>query len=360
MKNLLKSMNSNKTAYTLLVISLTIAITLVNIGYMNFQRIEASFQEVSKQSYKYNFIISINSEEEFTIEKKLSLMEEYLKNFQVTITERVQVVNNDVSFVDFVSTKSYPEKNPQIIKGRYFNIGENEKVAVVGKKVNVDDGNITVSGDTYKVIGIVGSSIEDSGMNEKVYIPLGAIPERIKNNFSYFTEINLKSDKDRYDNEVTAFMKVVSTISNSEINIFENEQFHESGLFNWTKNDSNMIKMTRLYILALINCMIMGYFASVDRRKEVSIMKVHGANNLHIIIKYLFEYLLIGIFAALVSIIFINVYKNISFQWLNIEIKISLITILISIIVAVCSSFIASLAPILNALKVQPAEVLKE
>ncbi len=276
-----------------------------------------------------------------------------------------------------------------IVQGRYFSpkeSSENGKVVIIGKNIRqkfLSDFNknteLLIEGEKYNVIGLAGRKNRTTQWDDVVYIPFGALPSSIKDNFDKRLNSGTNTSTHIQSRNLTLLLRK-NTNDNLPLKKILNDSFMEISKGNKSisinysstpeKDNSmllNSIILTLLFsgiilLVSTINVVNLSLFWVLDRRKEITIKKVVGATDSVIIKSVVLQMVFIALVSSIAAIFIqyilsIVVYKFIRIT--NMTIDVSWYNWVLSICVSIICGLISSISPIKATLKMQPSEALR-
>ncbi len=280
-----------------------------------------------------------------------------------------QLVEDDrISIIYGIDIESYKKvKKYWKVKGRFFENNENDKI-VIGSDVAFQE-KLTVGDEIYfrkfnKIYQVVGILEYTGGQDDGFYfLPLKEV-QRIFNKESLITAIGIKVKNLEKIEEV---IKKLEEIPDLQVVTMTQVLGTILNLIGQANSLIYTIIILALFIssLGVINTMLISV---LERRREIGLLKVIGANNWDIVKLIFFETLILVILGALLGIIltiggnkFIETFIKeiithspkkieINFDW-----KIAATIFLYSLTIAI----LASIYPILKAINLRPMETIR-
>lgn len=259
-----------------------------------------------------------------------------------------------------------------IIKGRYYTskeILQSNKVALIGKDlkryIHIENGveKITMGGETFDLIGIVGDENRNTAWDSTIFMPITAIPNM--NKVSYFNfqrqKVVLTSGENRQFQDLENIKSNIA-LEDENATVYVTEVEGDTKIFlNLVSMNSEFIMIAVVVIiLSIANMMNLTSFWIRDRKGEIAIRKAFGISNFNISMLLFSELLSITLVTAVSCIvsqyILSFLVKNVFGYYIIIYKENYAIAILVSLGVA----SITSIIPILKALKIQPIEALRD
>ena len=108
-----------------------------------------------------------------------------------------------------------------------------------------------------------------------------------------------------------------------------------------------------------IGIMNMMLVSVTERTKEIGIRKAVGAENNNILIQFLFESILIALVGSLIGMFLGILFSQIGGQIAHKDVPISLLTIIVSVFIAIIVGVSSGIFPAIKATKLDPIDALK-
>lgn len=319
---------------TIYLIQKNIAINSFNNDFLNFDAI--------------NFRINVNGDEN-------------LKNHLTNINDDyLLLTKEDANMARAIYLKGKLKRIPPIVKGRFFNENDfckGNKFIVIGKELqgNIEKKNgenyYYLNNDYYKVIGVIGDSKEESYYDYRIYYNLDYY---MKKDSTIMTD---DMTIDAAANTKKIFSNIVSQYKNDDITVNELPPRYESPLSDKLKNSYKEIVADMLKVIALlvINILLITSYWIKKRIKEIAIKRSMGATRVRISLEILLELSLTSILSFVAGyVIFLAVtyaadgYVHLYFA-----------TMICVFLITFFSGLISAIVPIIKAVKVQPAEMMR-
>lgn len=256
--------------------------------------------------------------------------------------------------------KGNVKNKPQILKGRYFNeddFNNDKKVAVIGKglldQVFKEDGKeyYYVANDNYEVIGVLGDEKKESGNDYSVYINLDAL----LNKDSFYMKGSYSIDAALNSREM--FNKVKDKYQDTSIIIAEDDAQNTSTIGTILKEN---VKSKIGFILEVVGTFILSTVCVTEywiknRRKEIGIKRALGATKMRIFSSIVGELSIISTFSFCAGYILYILISYLKDGYIHFYIGSAIVAFLVTFI----SGLITTIVPILNANKMQPAQIMR-
>ena len=284
--------------------------------------------------------------------------------------------------IDFFQAKTY-----NLVKGRFFNDYEMKnarKVCIVGsgfikeyyKKKDIINKKLTIGGNRYKVIGILGEDkLNSNGFNfnkwerqrelRSVFIPLTTGAIYLRNNEAVdYIYMQAKNEKVYNNFKNRAYQTLLA-----EHNMAHDFSFSDVGDFMMKINkeiDDFMKKWNiTLFSIASISLLVggIGLFSTLlisitERMKEIGIRKSIGATDFDIFVLFILEALILAILAALSGIIISSILIQIIASLLKTSFPIPTMGILIGLGFSILIGILSGLYPAIKAASLDPVRAI--
>lgn len=272
--------------------------------------------------------------------------------------------------------ENIPNWQPPLYKGSYISPEQcknGSRKVLLG--VNVAQGlgikvkdKISMMGEQYEVVGIIGQVYYWNKYNDIIYIPMQALPEEFLKTFNDKLTNNEKHSLD------TTLLYRVKDNKIAEIEKDINKKFYENQLKIDVKKiyegsidyayyvKDTLISKIPLIIIALINISTMSVFWVMSRRKELTVKKILGANDKYIKISIKKDMLMVAIISVLSSIILqeiLYVFIEPEVSKFGYTFNLNWVNGTISIIIALAVGYISSIFPANETLDITPVEGIK-
>lgn len=239
---------------------------------------------------------------------------------------------------------------------------------IVDIKTNFDIGEtLQIANETYKIVGLTKNAVS-SGGDPMIYLDLD---EAQKLQF-LFSDEQIRNDRFRgiFGNQTsnvnTFAIKINKNFDDSQIasqikrwkhfEVFskaEQEEILTKNLIERSAKQIGLFTIILLIVSSVIISLII-YTMTINKIKEIAILKLIGAPNITIVKMILEQSLLLGIIAFVAGVIFAHLSANIFPKTVILQFKDA--SILFCVIIFV--STIASISGIKSALKVDPATAI--
>lgn|GEM_PF-4040608 len=369
MKSIFKRWKKNYKRILIIFTGMTLGMLAISIGLSFFEDALSFSKEMSNGNNKVSdtliYIPSTTNSTE-SLNTLDAIVKELNGDYKVSLGTVTYPMDRTVSLSDApaiipVAYNKSVNWKPNIIYGRYLTVEEtlsDKKFAVIGydiyKKLFQNQNfnsemKITMYGQDYNIIGVVGRTKRYCPQNSQIEIPYrnyfdfyteepdrSKIPVFIQGNKEFDLENNNYKqltlvDKPKYENDIRIPVKLVLIVG---ILILLTTTINESNLFS-------------LWILS--------------RRKEIAIKKALGATDNNIIIENLSETLLLSFISVVISLgvqYILQIKLNTILY--NYELKVTLINFIIAITISILIAICTSLMPTKIILSIHASDELKQ
>jgi putative ABC transport system permease protein len=334
-----------------LILGFVVGILVLSFGisYVNGMRYKGMDASVNKRDQE-SFWISY---------KKLSdisnLMEDLQEEVDINISNKLWERERKIEIIGtyFINEPLYNLN----VKGRFISNIEcksNKNIVVIDEKLSsmcYERENKRYINIDRMELEVVGEFKGSKDTNKRIYIPFDLFLEKYKDKAtSDFSFIVFKTNinKEEIKNIIQNF------IGEHGILVFNEDSFKLS--------DSILFYYSVIILLVCcINIINFSCFWIRDRKREISLRKTVGAQNMHIWFLVFKDVLSITLIALIISILIQSIftYAINRVEFLNLPISLSIDNLLYSSLFCVLLAFISTIPSYLIAIKTQPAVVLK-
>lgn len=375
LKSIKRIFETNKLTITFLIFGLTLSMLMISLGSSYVGEILKISSKKSEATPPNGIMVRNTMSNEYThIDDVLSLLKFKYNNTGIILNGILIPIDNAGSSNYFEVSGEFFEGDTNwqypLVKGRYYTIDEvlnGEKVILIGKSMmtlteKIDNKEyLSIAGEKYEVIGVVGYKNNKSSWDNRVFIPAKSLPSIIKNKINGSNFTFAIYNENNVINEELIFIKNIlkDAFPTTNIDVL-GELKIENNIENLiTSMDILFLIAFLVYAVSLINTInIISYWA-IERKYEIGVKKVLGHTTKQIGKEIFNEILTLNILSFIIALIIQLILKftidNIFGYTLNIYIT----NIIIGVIGIYLTSLIASIYPITKALKVQPIECLK-
>lgn len=264
-----------------------------------------------------------------------------------------RVIINEKKSSELIGISSSGDFNldVNVLNGRKFLDADfSEKKVMIGKLLESETFKvgekqyINIENEDYEVIGIMGSEKLNSLYDLSIYVPINSLPSKMKSNLSKNFTFSIY---DKSEEKIKTILEKLDFKEGYSIIKEKHASFIEIFMENYEYNIKNIATLIMTIIIALINMLISSNIWMESQKYSISIKKALGASNKQINFEFFLLILGLSIISSFISIILQNVFSNIVRDLFFIDITISRIGVIYSIII----SFIASLGVTLYQVK---------
>lgn len=247
----------------------------------------------------------------------------------------------------------WPEKSREVLIGneisKALNLKQGDKMIINTPKVN---GTGTIDTD-FKVSGIVTTGGKEE---ELIFMSIEDISSLVKNKNYDIVEYSIEAEQDELSGYVSKIAKEDEKLTPQMV-----KRVTASQDIVLNKLQALVFIVTIIVLFIMMICVSTTMMAVVtERRKEIGLKKALGATNKSVIVDFLGEGMLLGIFGGLLGAFLGYVFAN----KVSISVfarKVSFIPLLVPLTMVVCIiiTIVASLIPVAKTVDVDPALVLR-
>ncbi len=225
------------------------------------------------------------------------------KKFSVAISELGKAYLCEVILKDNESLK-YP-----LLSGRLPGKEKSNEVAVGKNKAKAaikqgDDLFLTIEGEKYKIVGIIGSEVSDY-WDDKLLLHMDSMGDSVKkalaNQVLYAVELCSDSDIEEKIYS-TVYGNIKSYDGDSSIESVKVNSDNGSVLEQTLAKENLKINLIA-YCFCILNCMVVSEFWILQRRKEYAIKKLLGMKDMRLIIDMMCEIIEISLLSCCVFLV---------------------------------------------------------
>jgi putative ABC transport system permease protein len=319
--------------------------------------------------------IRADSEEKLTPDKMQKLFRGLRKETGIIISGlEVYLDQSEINTYSPVSAEWFTSDHIwhyPLASGRYYTaeeIASGKKVAMVGATIQdrLQDKNnkqyITIQNEAYEVIGIVGLGSQISLWDNRVFLPATALTEHISEDLYLSASFNVI-----LYNESGDMNQDRNIIRSSGKELFQGFKIKYQGEL----ETENMVKLLlrsqdSIYYLTLIGYLtIIIYAINIvvlwleKRRFEIGIRKAFGYSDKQITIMIFQEMLGISVFSAMIALFIQVILRVIIGNISKYTLALFLPNIFAAFGIVFLTALITSIWPVIHALKIPPADIVK-
>ncbi|MEE1007768.1 MAG: ABC transporter permease [Agathobacter sp.] len=371
--------NQSKTTSLFFMFGMVISMLLLSIGIsFTYEHIYAARNKEKMSPPNgtvYGFDIPLEADVKLDTSSVNKLLEGIRSDTGVIFNNmNVNIDRSSINSYISVSAEWFSEDDNwhyPVSKGRYYTAEEvknGDKVVAIGCMLEEytfkENGKeyIKMYGEKYEVVGVVGFNNQVSLWDNRVFVPATSLPEKMSNSYSLdFVGMILYNEDPDFSSDIDVITKNVNKMGN-KIKVKYEGEIETENMMQLLIQSSNDI-----YVLAFI-----GYFATLiysinivilwveKRRFEIGVRKAFGYTDKDIA-KMIFQELFgMTLVSAVISIVIQELLSLIFNKIGDYTFKIYLSNIIISIVLVLLTALITSIIPIIKALKIPPANTLKE
>lgn len=361
MRRILKDILTNKGLFSMLFIGFTLTILPILIAVSTRQYYNDRFYDSKSGHFKYYYSVKLSR---MNIDFN-SIQDWADSSFEKSsvITETIITRIPGVGLVDVVGLVNNKNWTPPLSKGEGIEDSKDKSI-LVGGKIAEETGTIKLFDKEYTIKGICG--VEGYEYNYKMYIPIKIMPDEIGRSLKTQSSIQMivRGDENPQE-EINSFISKIRE-NNENVNI---DIVNEKGNYERERKANRGVKEIlnfplRLLMIALINCIIVSYLWVYIKRKEISIKKSLGASNLNLFSYIGIQFTICSFFSALFAMLIQGVLSqisgNIATNYTGYNFSLNSSHVIISLLAVIGVSFVSSIIPVINILRIQPAKALKE
>ena len=254
------------------------------------------------------------------------------------------------------------------VQGDYPKVGEREIIVganlakifspydtadLIGKTVSVSAGEGTAMRQ-YTVTGIVSTGGKEEDF---AFMNLADVQKIVdKPHLISLAQVSIVADSNSLKNIVAAIEKNLPEIQPQPVRQIANSEFNVLG-----KLEILIFLVSIIVLVLTLICVSTTMMAVVtERRKEIGLHKALGASNKNIVLEFLGEGCLLGVFGGVLGSVLGYIFaESISMQVFSRGISFSISIAILSILLSIAVTGVASLIPVRIATNVDPAIVLR-
>ena len=353
------------------IIGMTFSMLIVSVGISfvaeNLKGQQAKKDAMPPNGELFNLYRDMEQGEHFEYEKIPQLLKGLAPDSGVIFNDlMIHLDEMEANTVDPVSAEWFTEGaewHYPIAEGRYYTADEVQKgakVVLLGgsleKYTQEQNGKryVAIDGEMYEVIGRVGLSGQMSLWDNRIFMPVTALPESQKRKYDTTSEMDfiLYNVSGRVENAKQLYPGVgIDSLGTLEVDdVVQN-----------MKNKQDPIFLTAFlgYTVSLIYAVNIVVFWLEKRRYEIGVRKAFGYTDRAIAILIFAEMLGLSLLAFVFSLFIQGVVSIVVGRISGYIFKLYVSNIILGLLFVLLATFIISIWPVARALKIQPAEALK-
>lgn len=261
-----------------------------------------------------------------------------------------------------------------LVSGKYFtadDVRNGNKVILIGSELDEYSYKrnnlkyIKVEGEEYQVLGIIGFKDQSSDWDGRMIMPCTSFPKEFYK--EYVKHKYLSISFIMYNNSGN-LKNTESSIKSQGEKLFKKVYFDDLGhiqtgdvLALLIANPDQILQIALIgYIVTLIFAINITVFWIEKRKYEISVRKAFGFTNGSIMKMIFMEMIGFAIVSFLIAIILQVVLNLLVGSIANYTLKLYLPNLVIGLVVVLLTALITTLIPAIKAIRVQPAEALKD
>lgn len=197
---------------------------------------------------------------------------------------------------EFVASSYLNSIEGNMVEGRMFSdeeLNSDEKVAVVGTDILVENNMVRIGEEEYEVVGITGVG----PCSDVIFVPFNAMPD----NYNRIVNIGINLEKPLLESEYNAMSKAAIRNMGDKVNVPEFDGIKNTSFIR-VYNDLILVTVILIVVCALNYCIIYRYILE-KRRRSFAISRICGCTRIKAIIIYMVELFLISLFTLLAGVI---------------------------------------------------------
>lgn len=363
LKDVLISYKKNKinTIISLIILSLFIFSTTIAFSII----LNIIHEMTAKNNIDNNKLtIQINSNKDIGLDEINNSIFSKIDGIESIPIKRVIINEKKSSELIGISSNDDFDLNVNILNGEKFSYADfSKKRVLIGKLLESETFKIgekqyiNIENEDYEVIGIMGSENLNSPYDLSIYIPINSLPQKIKASSSKSFAFSI------YNTNEESVRTVLEKLDfNDGYSIIKEKQASFSDIFmeNYQYNIKNIITLTMTIIIALINMLISSNIWMESQKYSISIKKALGASNKQINLEFFLLILVLSIISSIISIIFQSIFSSFIWNLFFIDITISNIEVIYSIIISFIAALGITLYQVKRVMKVSITNFIQE
>lgn len=379
-KTTFRRLRQTKVTSLFFIIGMTFSMLIVSVGVsfvMEHLRGQwAKEDAMPPNGERFNLYLSDERGEHFQFEKITQFLKGLKEDSGILFDySMIHIDGTDANAVSPVRVEWFSEGavwHHPLAEGRYYTareIEEGAKVVMLGKarENHTWERNgkryIGIEGETYEVIGRVGLPDQGSLWDDEIFMPFTALPKSGKRTYNSasnieFTLYNPSAVVEEESNKILENARQLYP----DIEIESLGMLEIGDAMQDVKNSQDQIFNIAIlgYIVSLIYAVNIVVFWIEKRRYEIGVRKAFGYTN-RAIAKLIFaEMMGLSMLAFLFALAIQGTVSIVAGRISGYLFKLYYSNIIVGLLIVLLTTFAISIWPVIRALKIQPAEALKE
>jgi putative ABC transport system permease protein len=373
--NLLKQMKNHPAGLVVLLIGFVVGLLATSLGTsIAIDARTYSEDSTSGDPAHQGYLHMAPHEERALYSELVPILQEFSKNLQIQLGidgAKVEGTSRDRLTVVGVMYQQRPEWQAPLLNGRHLLPSEasgKEPLVLVGKELANElfkdgmksDASVTINGQSYHVIGVLGRQDRSTQWDSTIFMPLQAVPDTLQSTaqsqMGLFVSKNGGGPKEEVGQLQENLMRVDPNLQVVVDDLQQIQDQSDSSFFNSVVMTA-VISGLVLFV-ASVNIANLSLFWVLDRRREIAIRKAIGATDQAVMGLLLSEMLVLAFLALLVAIL-LHVVLLPLFAHYGLAVHFHWSSVLVAGCVALLCGVITSISPVRAALRIEPAEILR-
>lgn len=385
LKTAIASIKSHKLRVFLtsigIIIGISSVVTILSIGNGLKVEVNKSFEETESNKYTLYYeteSMEIQTSGEVFDKSDIPDIEDIsgidsvevpqgiVSGFSFSATSISYFDKEKFSFVD-----SFNDKNIEVLEGRSYDIGEEEKKVIIlsytdaeylfDNPINAIGKGVTLSNEIYEVIGVMPKVTGFSILPPSSYIPkkfMTGIQEDIP-----ITQLNVylepHADKESIIKEINTILKDTHSSLTGEYK-FQDPQAVTKAFEQIIGSITGFITLVTGISLFVggIGVMNIMYVSVSERKREIGIRRAIGAKPITILLQFLFEAIIVTGIGGIIGILFGYLFSKLVSNFLPFPAIVSLESFVGATLTSVVVGIIFGIIPAYKASKLEPIKAI--
>ncbi len=361
------------------IIGMTFSMLIVSVGISfvseHLKGQQAKADALPPNGEMFNLYRNFELEESFEYEKIPQLLKGLAPDSGVIFNElMIHLDGMEANVIDPVSAEWFTEGaewHYPVIEGRCYTadeIKQGEKVVMIGKSLEkyTQEQNgkryVSIKKEMYEVIGRVGMSDQNSLWDNRIFMPITALPESLRRKYDTSSEMKfiLYNASGMVDEES-------SKILENAKGLYDNVEIESFGLLkvddvvqDMKNNQDQIFSIAFLgYFVSLIYAVNIVVFWIEKRRYEIGVRKAFGYTNKAIMKLIFVEMMGLSLLAFFLAIFIQGIISIVVGRLSGYIFKLYFSNFIFGLLIVLLTTFVICIWPVARALKIQPAEALK-